>query len=256
MLAKLMTRARGSVSFRQPPGLPGAVLTRVRGHPANIGEHVHRRWTLCLVTEGSRHLLVPGARHHLRSPAAFALAPFVPHACAFLGGYQAHSALNLEEEMVPWALRLACAPSGCGILDPGAMESVFAELLSRDRAEDHFRCAGGASPRLASPLDRGVPDPARVSREHHAREHRARMGLPPRRYARQLALRRAAALIANGQALADVALECGFVDQSHLSRRFRSFWGVCPGEIERTGTITTGSSVPATVVADVPGSGG
>jgi transcriptional regulator GlxA family with amidase domain len=47
-------------------------------------------------------------------------------------------------------------------------------------------------------------------------------------------LRRAAELLSDARLpLAEVALASGFADQSHLGRRFRSGYGVTPGEYRR-----------------------
>ncbi|MCA9794932.1 MAG: helix-turn-helix transcriptional regulator, partial [Candidatus Eremiobacteraeota bacterium] len=57
---------------------------------------------------------------------------------------------------------------------------------------------------------------------------RARYGLSPGRYQNQLRLEKAVALMGAGQTAAEVALEAGFTDQSHLIRAFRRFHGMTP----------------------------
>jgi AraC-like DNA-binding protein len=54
-------------------------------------------------------------------------------------------------------------------------------------------------------------------------------GLPPHRYLTNIRLEHARALLAAGDAPAEVAAAVGFADQSHLSRRFRAAYGVTPG---------------------------
>lgn len=44
---------------------------------------------------------------------------------------------------------------------------------------------------------------------------------------------RARALIAGGRTLAEAAVECGFADQSHLTRAFASHFGFTPGDAAR-----------------------
>jgi AraC-like DNA-binding protein len=55
------------------------------------------------------------------------------------------------------------------------------------------------------------------------------MGLPLKSYHAQLRLARARRLLAQGRSATWVAYECGFADQSHLSRRFKECHGVTPG---------------------------
>jgi AraC-like DNA-binding protein len=60
---------------------------------------------------------------------------------------------------------------------------------------------------------------------------RAQLGLPPKAYARILRFQRAVGLLAgvgDGRTLADVAIECGYYDQSHLTRDFVALAGCAP----------------------------
>jgi AraC-like DNA-binding protein len=54
------------------------------------------------------------------------------------------------------------------------------------------------------------------------------VGLPLKSYHAQLRLARARRLLAQGRSATWVAHECGFADQSHLSRRFKECHGVTP----------------------------
>ncbi|MBI3748534.1 MAG: AraC family transcriptional regulator [Chloroflexi bacterium] len=59
-------------------------------------------------------------------------------------------------------------------------------------------------------------------------------GIPPHRYLLGRRLDAARDRILRGQPLADVAAEVGFVDQAHLTRRFRQFLGITPGRFARS----------------------
>lgn len=64
---------------------------------------------------------------------------------------------------------------------------------------------------------------------HHLQKlFRARYGLSPGRYQNQLRLEQAVRLLREHRAAAEVALEVGFTDQSHLIRAFRRLHGVTP----------------------------
>lgn len=56
------------------------------------------------------------------------------------------------------------------------------------------------------------------------------IGMPPHAYQIQLRLRRAKQKLSNGSSLLHTALECGFSDQSHLTRHFKKWLGVTPGQ--------------------------
>lgn len=54
------------------------------------------------------------------------------------------------------------------------------------------------------------------------------MGLPPHAYLVQLRVARAKALLSQGVAIAQVASDTGFSDQSHLNRHFKRRVGITP----------------------------
>jgi AraC-like DNA-binding protein len=59
---------------------------------------------------------------------------------------------------------------------------------------------------------------------------RQKVGLSPHRYICRLRVQRAQALIRDGMAPATAASEAGFYDQSHLSRHFKNWCGMTPGQ--------------------------
>jgi transcriptional regulator GlxA family with amidase domain len=74
-----------------------------------------------------------------------------------------------------------------------------------------------------------------LSRSHFSRAFKHSLGLPPMEYVVTRRLERAKAMIGSTkESLAEVALACGFADQSHLNRRFRDLIGVSPGRWRRS----------------------
>lgn len=71
---------------------------------------------------------------------------------------------------------------------------------------------------------------ANLSPFHFLRVFRAELGLPPHAYLTQVRVAHAKALLSLGMPLPQVALETGFVDQSHLTRHFKRHVGVPPGQ--------------------------
>jgi AraC-like DNA-binding protein len=62
-----------------------------------------------------------------------------------------------------------------------------------------------------------------------ARQFRKRLGTSPYRYLTMRRLDRARAAITAGLPLAEAAIDCGFADQSHMTRQFKQAYGVSPG---------------------------
>ena len=73
---------------------------------------------------------------------------------------------------------------------------------------------------------------AGVTISHLVRSFSRRVGLPPKSYHAQVRLAHARRLLAEGKSATWVAYECGFADQSHLSKRFKECHGVTPGAFQ------------------------
>lgn len=71
---------------------------------------------------------------------------------------------------------------------------------------------------------------ANLSPFHFLRAFRAETGLPPHAYLNQVRVERAKVLLAQGWPVVQVAVETGFTDQSHLTKRFKGIVGVSPGQ--------------------------
>lgn len=72
-----------------------------------------------------------------------------------------------------------------------------------------------------------------LSRFQALRAFKRRYGLPPHAYQLCVRLGQARRLLSEGAVLVDVALRCGFVDQSHFNRHFKRSFGVTPAEYAR-----------------------
>ncbi|WP_336065104.1 helix-turn-helix domain-containing protein [Nitratireductor rhodophyticola] len=67
------------------------------------------------------------------------------------------------------------------------------------------------------------------SRKHLVEMFHRNVGIAPKTYARMVRFHRVRQLVmSSGRAMADIALECGFSDQAHMSRDFLEFSGETP----------------------------
>jgi AraC-like DNA-binding protein len=67
-----------------------------------------------------------------------------------------------------------------------------------------------------------------LTESHFIRAFHLEFGLPPHAYHLRLRLALAVELLSSGLSVATVANECGFADQSHLSRKFKEVYGLTP----------------------------
>lgn len=69
------------------------------------------------------------------------------------------------------------------------------------------------------------------SRRHFTQRFTEQVGVPPKQATRLLRFERSAAVLRSGRcrSLAELAVECGFYDQAHLTNEWRQFAGCTPG---------------------------
>lgn len=73
-----------------------------------------------------------------------------------------------------------------------------------------------------------------LSTFHFARLFRETIGVPPHRYLLHLKVARAKSLMAKTNVpLSQIAIDCGFADQPHMSRHFKNLTGVTPATFRR-----------------------
>ncbi|WP_414473652.1 AraC family transcriptional regulator [Microvirga sp. M2] len=110
----------------------------------------------------------------------------------------------------------------------------WADLDGLPPARDASKNIGPAKDYLEAHFDREVELDnlarlAGLSRSHFIRAFTRETGLTPHAYLMDRRFRAASRLLAKGDSPGDVALACGFFDQSHLNRVFKARMGVTPG---------------------------
>jgi transcriptional regulator GlxA family with amidase domain len=69
-----------------------------------------------------------------------------------------------------------------------------------------------------------------LSKSHFSRAFQQSLGTPPMAYVAKRRVERAKLMMTSTRdRLTDIALACGFADQSHLNRSFRRIVGMSPG---------------------------
>ena len=155
-------------------------------------------------------------------------------------GLPAHAALAtdpvLGEQVAGLMSRLL--PPLASVDHATTTRSVVKQLLARSSplAADRARQTSPLHPvrtYLKTNVNEPVPteDVARMSGLSEGQVIRSfhyEFGLPPHAYHMRVRLAAVCELLTRGVAVARVAHECGFADQSHLSRRFKSVYGMTP----------------------------
>jgi transcriptional regulator GlxA family with amidase domain len=117
------------------------------------------------------------------------------------------------------------APPSQGIWRPGGLASRQAH-----RALEYIERNLGSKMRV-----REIADYVALSERHFSRAFRRSLGSSPMAYVGVRRVERAKLMVASTRTrLTDIALACGFSDQSHLTKSFRRVVGMSPGVWRRT----------------------
>lgn len=76
-----------------------------------------------------------------------------------------------------------------------------------------------------------------LSPYYFARAFEREVGLPPHAYLENVRIRKAREFLDQGHSVVSTALLAGYVDQSHLTHRFKRFLGITPGQYVRHNKI-------------------
>jgi AraC-like DNA-binding protein len=168
-------------------------------------------------------------------------------ALALLGpvGELNNAAVPIEEVLGRWAARLveqlghaATWEERFTLLDDvfSALDIPDSEGISPEVSWLRCQLAASGGQARVEPL----MDETGWSRRLVTERFRTQLGLAPKAYARIVRFQRAVGLlqkVRDGHTLADVAIECGYYDQSHLTRDFAALAGCAPAALmaESTG---------------------
>ena len=253
----------GSVRGRAAAGGFSLVETRYR-RDENLPPHAHERAFVCLTLEGSyderycrgrdveyRPFTAvyhpPGEQHVTRMGPGGGRVVNIEIDPSWLDvrralGPPPAARVDLHGGPFVWlAARMYRELGEVGPVDAERLEWLGAELVGA-LSEDGPRDANPSwLPRVLARLhdDPRPPGSARALAEeagvhpiHLARVFRRKFGESVAAYARRLRVQRACRLMSEpGRGLAEVALEAGFADQSHLTRDFRRVTGTTPARL-------------------------
>jgi AraC-like DNA-binding protein len=138
------------------------------------------------------------------------------------------------------------------------IRAVLERLTSSDRAVPSPSPQASSLSRVRDHLRDNSSDPvtiadlaalAGLTESHLIRAFHREFGLPPHAYHLRRRLAAASELLASGLSVSTVAYECGFADQSHLSRKFKEVYGLTPAAWATAVAIGSRRKAPAKVVS-------
>jgi len=255
----------------------GTDLLSARYVTHSFGLHTHPAYAIAVVTGGAEQYRYRGVQHRTGPGQVALLNPDEPHdgcraveegwryrvmyvpADAFMAlapdrprHPTFHDSVVRDPEMAAAFVTLHDALAAAPSLE---REEGFLQLLAglatrhgREQVLPHVGQERGPVARVRAYLDAHVAETVPLARLAEMaglhplsliRAFRRTQGMPPHAYQTSRRVAQAQALLRQGLAPAAVAHDCGFADQSHLTRAFKRVVGVPPG-LFRLGTSKTG----------------
>ncbi|UQZ88641.1 XRE family transcriptional regulator [Deltaproteobacteria bacterium Smac51] len=208
------------------------------GSRLDIACHVHLSTvTLTLVRAGQVNIKTAGGERSYGAGEVYLTAPCRRHSASYDCGYDLVS-LCLRREFVesyPAAeIQKLCFEEIDRLKECGSLSADDAARLGQALRKTDFNRlfqlpASVSVARWLEEVESGSDSPAaQSSRFHFIRLFRRDTGLTPHQYLLRRRVKLARALLSDRLSIADVALETGFYDQSHLDRYFKKVVGLSP----------------------------
>ena len=257
------------VSFARPRSLPGVELVSVAYRDRSFPTHIHADYVVGTVLAGAEHLDVGGARHVVGAGDVLRLHPGEPHANSSIGSDTLrYRVFYLPPDRIAPYLDAERGERGLSFASPVARDDALSQILAEvhevlssditgsleqesammalvralaaDAADEVERGpgAGAAIRRAQDYIDAHFAEgfglselstAAELSVFHLVRSFKKAVGLSPLAYRNQQRVTEARRLLLAGGRIAEVAIDVGFADQSHLTRQFQRIIGVSPG---------------------------
>lgn len=210
------------------PSTPGLIeFGTLCGSRVALPTHFHAENQLTFVLSGTRHFVVRGQNIEVSAGRGIMIEAGVPHCSLSVpGGVECVNAyVPAGEYAVPPMMReIAQLWRGTGRLHEADLAKIVQSHLLLPRAHP---VAAGDMVRQTVAL---AAARAGQSREGFTRAFARERGMPPRAYWSMQRLNLARASLRGGAAIASVAADMGFADQSHFGQAFRKAFGVTPGQ--------------------------
>ena len=257
---RLLTHGQFYGRFQSEAEAGGFTIAHIRADPhKDVQRHTHDAAHFIFVTRGPYVTSALGAPDVCTSPVLVYNPPGTTHRDRFRarsdGGFDgmflsisvAPERLKSIADAVPLperaitidahalAMRLVRELAAWETASPLVAEAICLELAA---SVARMRDEHGAPPWLAiarEMLHDGTPSIAEIAHAcgvhpvHLARTFRRFFGCTPGAYLRRARVGRAAAMLRGRLSLSEVALRCGFADQSHMTHAFRRALGITPG---------------------------
>jgi AraC-like DNA-binding protein len=261
----------GSAESWQVPQLSGLQCFRASAITHEYGRHSHPGWAIGVIEKGVGGTLYRGVRESIHPGEIVAMNPEEAHTgypankqpLSYRMFYIEHSFFSdilVSGSAVPrfdlmritdsgWAAKLRQAHDRLA-QPPGLKEDTFLIETLREFAETYgnlsLRSPRGVEPVAVTRIKEFVRESfgrnvriaelaalTGLDRAYLIRSFRRSVGMPPHEWLIQIRIAEAKRLLSCGRAIAEVAGEVGFADQSHLTRHFKSLTGLTPGQYVR-----------------------
>lgn len=263
--------------FQHKADAGGFALAHIRADPHNdVQRHTHDAAHFIFVTRGPYVTTAAGAPEVCTTPVLIYNPPGTTHRDRFQrgddGGFDGwFFSISVAPER--WRSIADAVPLGerATTVDANALAArlvmelerwepwspLVAEAICLELAASVARVADDRRPprwlSIAREMLRdGTPSIGEVAAEcgvhpvHLARTFRRFFGCSPGAYLRRTRVERAASLLRKPRlSLADIALRCGFADQSHMTHAFRAILGVTPSTLRSDNEVASVQDDPA-----------
>ena len=267
---RVLTHGQFFGRFQTEVEAGGFTVAHIRADPhRDVQRHTHDAAHFIFVTRGPYVTRAAGAPDVCTSPVLVYNPPGTTHRDRFQrrrdGGFDGKflsisvaperwksiaDAVPLTERAItleakPLAMRLVQELRQWEPFSPLTAEAICLELMARaarmrdEKAPPRWLAIAREMLQDGHPSIAGIAHACGVHPVHLARTFRRFFGCSPGAYLRRARVERAASMLRGKSSLAEIALRCGFADQSHMTHIFRRTLGVTPGALRADNDVAS-----------------
>ena len=232
------------ITIKQNPHFPG-IEVKLGENQFSRHSHIHQAWSLSYVLNGRTTVSLGTRNLELSEDMFIAVPPGVPHLCSpCTETHFSFAVLYLPSGLLDTDVSAFSEPRvGKGdtgfvldminrfmhITNQEELDNQIQELQSMLGQKSSVQEDNWGSNLLDRELDTEtvLPSASRFQQYRYTRKH---YGISRKKISTIERMEQAKELMAEGQVLSDIALSCGFYDQSHFSKVFKLYTGLTPAQ--------------------------
>lgn len=218
-------------------------ILKVKESSHNFPMHIHKRMCIGRIDSGEKLLVINSKFHILKKSDLFFIPPYMPHACYVEKGGSVSYTILSADDIRKISKETIFDDVIHSLIDVKNISLIYEYGL---KTADNFSYNESLIDRLTAYIDKHSADQLSLKHLAHmvnlnpyylVHKFKETTGLTPHQYIIQARIRSLKKHFISDKKILNIALDCGFYDQSHFIRHFKKHVGITPKDYFNSITV-------------------